>query len=112
MPRSSPNHDDQPRTLRGTGIQNTSSFRVGIQWSKLTPQTWLSARVNRSCEKGIRISAVHPVESTAAFAVHTGSKELSRLCSSSLAWYQSARTPEAVMTNVYAVRRSRYVSSE
>src|SRR5215213_324646 len=60
----------------------------------------------------MRISAVHPAESIRVRASHTGSQERSWFASSSLAWNHSARTPLAVTAKVYAVRRSRYVSSE
>src|SRR5688572_15990907 len=112
IPRSVPIHDDQPLSFFGTGIQKTSSLRDGDQKSKFNPHSCSSMGLKRSCEKGMRISAVHPVASTLADACHTGSNESSVSYSLSEPWYQSPRTPLAATAKLYAVRRSRYVSSE
>ncbi len=60
----------------------------------------------------MRISALQPVESSSAAAVHTGSNWLSRpMRSSSCVCRKSDRTPAAVTPNPTPVRRSRCGSS-
>jgi hypothetical protein len=69
--------------------------------------------LNRICENGIRISAVHPSSVTRDRALHTGSYCVSRpLSSLSCGRYQSTRSPPDESEKLYAVRRSRYGSSE
>src|SRR6266511_1358192 len=99
-------YDDHPVRFVGTGIQKTSSLVAGFQWSALKPHTCAGWSLNRSWEKGIRISAVQPSESMTALASHPGLKPASMLYSLSPGWYQSIRTPEAVTPHEYAVRRS------
>jgi hypothetical protein len=48
----------------------------------------------------MRISAVHPAVSMRVSARHTGLNDASRAPSSSLEWYQSSRTPDAVTPKV------------
>ena len=55
----------------------SSSFLCWIQRSTRTPHTCCRAPENRSCDNGIRISTVHPSESTAVTASHTASHKSS-----------------------------------
>ena len=86
MPRRSPKRDDHARTFFGTGTQNTSSNREGIQRSRFMPHTCSGRSLKRSCENGIRISQVHAWSSMTARASQTGSKVPSVSYSSSRGW--------------------------
>jgi hypothetical protein len=68
--------------------------------------------LKRSCVKGIHISAVQPSSSTRVLACQTGSKRASMADSLSERCWWSILTPEAVTPKLYAVRRSRNVSSD
>ena len=86
MPRRSPKRDDQALTFLGTGTQNTSSNRDGIQRSRFMPHTCSARSLKRSCENGIRISHVQARSSMLARASQTGSKVPSTSYSSSRGW--------------------------
>ena len=61
-------------TSRGGIIAHwMSSFLSGIHRSICMPHRCRAALGNRNCEKGMRISAVQPLESSRVAAVHTGS---------------------------------------
>ena len=61
MPVRSPKREAHPASSRGMETQYRSSFLVGIHRLTLMPHCPVSLK--RSCEKGMRISAVHPSES-------------------------------------------------
>ena len=63
---------------------------------------WASRAVNRSCDSGIRSSAVHPNESMRVASSHTGSQEGSRLLPPSPS--ASPNTPAGLTSNTARVR--------
>ncbi len=66
--------EDQPVSFRRTSTQKLSSFRAGTRLTRFTPQSCSAARLYRSCESGMRTSAVQPSESMAVRTSQTGSK--------------------------------------
>src|SRR5207248_4031405 len=68
MPSRSAKRDTRPFSfLPMNGNRACSCFR-SIQRTKCTPHTWSGASEKRSWERGMRISAVHPRESTVVAA--------------------------------------------
>src|SRR5439155_6074746 len=105
---SSPNDETYPFALRARSGQVTVSLRRPISRTTARPTVFDSPGAKRSCENGIRNSAVQPsaLRDTATF--HTASQLSSRLLS--LYQYRSCLTPAGFTANSYAVRRSWYES--
>jgi hypothetical protein len=90
--------DVLPASVRGDHDQSTASPAARMSRRNWTPQVWSVALGKRSCEKGIRISATQPSESTLVFTSHTGSQEPSMERPSPL-WIASRRSPAGVAPN-------------
>src|ERR1041385_2452639 len=70
-----PNREGPPVSVLPQNDHIESSLSRFSWRQTCMPQVCIESRANRSCEKGIRNSAVHPSESIAVFASHTGSQD-------------------------------------
>ncbi len=82
IPTRSPNSDTHPDASFGIGFHCTVSFLRWINRSMLNPHTSSGSSEKRSCENGIRNSAVHPSSSTSVATSHTAFHESSSFVSS------------------------------
>ncbi len=104
-PTRSAKRDTRPFSFLPMNGNRACSCLRSIQRSKCAPHTWSWAFENRSWERGMRISAVHPRESTDVAASQTGSHDASWKSPSSPI-STSFFTAAAFTMNSNAVRRS------
>jgi len=72
----------RPLSFFGTSASHDASFLRCTMRRALMPHVGRGAEGKRSCENGIRISTVHPPESTVTADSHTASQESSSKLSS------------------------------
>jgi hypothetical protein len=94
--------DARPFSFFGTSCSQTLSLRRWMNREAFTPQASRAVRGKRSCENGMRISAVQPSASVDTAASHTASHELSSHVS--LWMTASACDPAALTVNIAPVR--------
>src|SRR6185295_14031131 len=108
IPASSPNCETKPLRSGRTGDQSSDSLRRAMSRETCSPHTCApcpeAALLKRSCERGMRNSAVHPALSTFVAASHTASHPESSLLS--LEWKASFCTPAGFTEKRKAVRLS------
>src|SRR5205823_1496991 len=76
-PRRWPKRDTKPLSVFNMKGQKLNSFLRRMVRTNRIPHTCSAAPEKRSCEKGIRYSAVQPSESIDVATSHTGSQESS-----------------------------------
>jgi hypothetical protein len=103
-PVSSPNSETKPGRLFDRSGHVEVSLRRPISRTTAKPNTSSLPGRKRSCENGMRNSALHPRASRATETSHTASQLESLLVSANR--YRSSLTPAGLTPNSYAVRRS------